>query len=145
MTDETAHVDRRSGRNYALEEWLDWNFPTSIRVRDDSRHTLTDIVLRQWNADDALARVLRMGVDINEPRRQNQPPRVNRPGVRRVKLSRDGNNGVAFDPDISDKPWIAGTVDDTASPYDDVEARGLSRDRQEAEGKKNRGRNCDAP
>jgi hypothetical protein len=73
------------------------------------RHALPHVVLRRRHLEDAAARV---GVRVDEPRRDHLSRRVDDARGRRVDFRRDARDGVAAHREIGAIPRAAGAVDD---------------------------------
>ena len=98
----------------------------AVRVDDDRRHALRDDRLR---LAEILARqhLSGMGVDVDEPGRDDSPFRIDRADRRRGIESADCHNASRTHTDAHLSRWTTGAVEHPTVHNQDIEGRGLRR------------------
>ena len=111
-------------RREPVEKRLDRQRRRAIRPFDDRRHALPHVVVRGRHLEDAAPR---MGMDVDEARRDDFAAGVDRPRRRRIDPRRDARNRVAAHRQVAAIPRAAGAVDDPAVANDQIVGGGRLR------------------
>ena len=136
LADEAADVDRPGERLHLREEGAERQRRRSVRPLDDGRDPLPHVVRRRRHLLDAAPRV---GVDVDEPRRDDLVMDVNRPDGRLVDCRRDPRDRPAADCNVSPEPRRPGAVHDAGMHQHEV-VRPPRRLRRERDRDRGRGR-----